>query len=175
MQHQKTSPESRRTRFEVWARAGAENAPHPADQHVGRQIAIVRVQSDVSQAQLARSIGISFQQLQKYENARNRVSASMLYEIGRSLDVPVSRFFEGLPGNDETSRNASPLPVDERIDFIASAEGRRLIEGLMELPPRVRTRVAAVIAALGEELVGLDADRDTTAMDDPMPGDRKTA
>ncbi|WP_245435793.1 helix-turn-helix domain-containing protein [Mesorhizobium tamadayense] len=65
-----------------------ESSPHPADQHVGRQIATVRVQSDVSQDQLARSIGISFQQLQKYENG-----ASMLYEIGRSLGVPVSRFF----------------------------------------------------------------------------------
>ncbi|WP_209436104.1 helix-turn-helix domain-containing protein [Mesorhizobium metallidurans] len=49
-------------------------------------------------AQLARSIGISFQQFQKYENAKNRVSASMLYEIARSLGVPVSRRFEGLPG-----------------------------------------------------------------------------
>ncbi len=134
-----------------------DSDPHPADQHVGRQVATVRVQSDVSQAQLARSIGISFQQLQKYENARNRVSASMLYEIGRSLGVPVSRFFEGLPGNDEASVAARPLPVDERIDFIASAEGRRLIEGLMTLPPRVRGRVAALIAALGEELATPDA------------------
>ncbi|MER8954538.1 hypothetical protein NKH98_17720 [Mesorhizobium sp. M0833] len=78
----------------------------------------------------------------------------MLYEIARSLGVPVSRFFEGLPGNDETGGNASPLPVDERIDFIASAEGRRLIAGLMELSPRVRGRVAAVVSALGEELAG---------------------
>ncbi|TWI26970.1 helix-turn-helix domain-containing protein [Mesorhizobium tianshanense] len=137
---------------------------HSAVHHVGRQIAIVRVQSDVSQAQLARAIGISVQQIQKYENARNRVSASTLYEIATSLGVPVSRFFEGLPGNDEASRSASPLPVDERIDFIASAEGRRLIEVLMQLPPRVRNRVAAVIAALGEELVGLDANRDTMAI-----------
>jgi transcriptional regulator with XRE-family HTH domain len=152
-----------------------ENSSHPADQHVGRQIAIVRVQSDLSQAQLARSIGISFQQLQKYENATNRVSASMLYEIGRSLGIPASRFFEGLPGNDETSRNASPLPVDERIDFIASAEGRRLIEGLMQLPPRVRGRVASVIAALGEELAELDANRDTEATDQSTTSDRKTA
>ncbi|MER9925751.1 helix-turn-helix domain-containing protein [Mesorhizobium sp. M0048] len=159
---------------QAWPKPETEHSPHPADRHDGKQIAIVRVQSDVSQAQLARSIGISFQQLQKYENARNRVSASMLYEIGRSLSVPVSRFFEGLPGNDETSPNASPLPVDERINFIASAEGRRLIEGLMQLPPRVRNRVAAVIAALGEELVGLDADKDTMAIDDPMPDDRKT-
>ncbi|RWP87406.1 MAG: XRE family transcriptional regulator [Mesorhizobium sp.] len=172
MQHQKAFSESKRTRFEVLTRAGAETAPHPTDQHVGRQIAIIRVQSDVSQAQLARSIGISFQQLQKYENARNRVSASMLYEIGRSLDVPVRRFFEGLPGN-ETSREASPLPVDERIDFIASAEGRRLIEGLMHLPPRVRGRMAAVIAALGEELAEPDSYRDTKATE-PMPANRKS-
>ncbi|MER8373931.1 hypothetical protein NKH03_14840 [Mesorhizobium sp. M1406] len=98
----------------------------------------------------------------------------MLYEIGRSLDVPVSRFFDGLPGNDEISRNASPLPADERIDFIASAEGQRLIAGLMQLPPRVRGRVSAVIAALGEELAGLDANRDTKANDEPAPADRKT-
>ncbi|WP_425373538.1 helix-turn-helix domain-containing protein [Mesorhizobium hawassense] len=118
---------------------------------VGRRIATVRVQSDVSQAQLARSIGITFQQLQKYETARNRVSASMLYEIGRSLGVPVSRFFEGLPENGESGHESSHLPVDERIGFIASAEGRRLIERLVRLPPRVRARVSALIAAIGEE------------------------
>ncbi|MER9442014.1 helix-turn-helix domain-containing protein [Mesorhizobium sp. M0340] len=159
---------------QAWPKPETECNPHPADRHVGKQIAIVRVQSDVSQARLARSIGISFQQLQKYENAKNRVSASMLYEIGRSLDVPVSRFFEGLASN-ETSREAPPLPVDERIDFIASAEGRRLIAGLMLLPSRVRGRVAAVIAALGKELAELDANRDIAAVGEAIPADRKTA
>ncbi|WP_250889000.1 helix-turn-helix transcriptional regulator [Mesorhizobium sp. dw_380] len=159
--------------FQTRATPDGAGSPHPADQYVGRQIATVRVQSDVSQAQLARAIGISFQQLQKYENAKNRVSASMLYEIASSLDVPVSRFFEGLPGNDETSRNASPLPVDERIDFIASAEGRRLIKGLMQLPPRVRGRLSALIAALGEEL-GLGDSDDETA-DGYSPAERKMA
>lgn len=134
-------------------RTQPKGEPHPADQHVGRQIAAVRVQSDVSQAQLARSVGISFQQLQKYENARNRVSASMLYEIGRALDVPMSRFFEGLPGNGEAS--VSRLPVDERLAFIASAEGRRLVEALMQLSPRMRSRVSSLIAALGEEVISL--------------------
>ncbi|RAZ72408.1 transcriptional regulator [Mesorhizobium atlanticum] len=110
------------------------------------------MQSDVSQAELARSIGVSCQQLQKYENARNRVSASMIYEIGKSLGVPVSRFFELLPGNGENDRAASRLPVDERIDFIASAEGRHLIERLVQLPPRVRVRVSTLIAAMAEEL-----------------------
>ena len=113
--------------------AGLTPEPHPADQHVGRQIAMVRVQSDVSQAQLARAIGISFQQLQKYENGRNRVSASMLYEIAKALKVPVGRFFQGLPGHDAVNGEAVPLPADERIHFIASAEGRRLIAGLVQV------------------------------------------
>lgn len=147
--------------------SNAESAAHPADQHVGRQIATVRVQSDVSQAQLARLIGISFQQLQKYENAKNRVSASMLYEIATSLGVPVSRFFEGLPGNDVIGGEIRPLPVDERIDFIASAEGRRLIEGLMQLHPRVRNRVSALIAALGEELASLEVNIDCEKAGEP--------
>ncbi|WP_181176575.1 helix-turn-helix transcriptional regulator [Mesorhizobium sp. B2-3-5] len=166
MQLRKALADSTRTRvIRASPKPDTDGSPHPADQHVGRQIAIVRLQSDVSQAQLARSIGISVQQFQKYENARNRVSASMLCEIGRSLDVPVSRFFEGLPGN-EISRDATPLPVDERIKFIASAEGRRLMAGLMLLPPRVRGRVAGVIAALGEELAEFDANSDINATDE---------
>ncbi|MER8536662.1 helix-turn-helix domain-containing protein [Mesorhizobium sp. M1005] len=175
MEQQEALADSKRSpRVKAWPKLKPQMSPHPADQHVGRQIAAVRVQSDVSQARLARSIGISFQQLQKYENARNRVSASMLHEISRSLGVPVSRFFEGLPGN-EISRDATSLPVDERIEFIASAEGRRLIAGLMLLPSRVRGRMAAVIAALGEELADLDTNRDTEATDKPAPSDRKTA
>ncbi|MER9755636.1 helix-turn-helix domain-containing protein [Mesorhizobium sp. M0166] len=159
--------------FRMEPKPKIESDPHPADQHVGRQIATVRVQSDVSQAQLARLIGISFQQLQKYENARNRVSASMLYEIATSLDVPVSRFFDGLPGNDGTRVEARPLPVDERLDFIASAEGRRLIEGLVKLPPRVRGRVSSLIAALGEELALLDTKADCETAGEPAPAECK--
>ncbi|WP_245275018.1 helix-turn-helix domain-containing protein [Mesorhizobium sp. LSHC412B00] len=151
-----------------------ESDPHPADRHVGRQIATLRVQSDVSQAQLARSIGISFQQLQKYESARNRVSASMLYEIACSLGVPVGRFFEGLPGNDEACVEARPLPVDERLDFIASAEGRRLIEGLVDLPPRVRGRVSSLIAALGEELALIDTKADSETAGESAPAACRT-
>lgn len=148
MQHRKFAVSSRRTlSTEKTSRPG----PHLADQHVGRQLASVRVQSDVSQAQLASAVGISFQQLQKYENARNRVSASMLFEIATTLGVPVGRFFEGLPGNGVAREDAPPLPVDERINFIASAEGRRLIEAVMRLHPRVRGRVTSLVSALGEE------------------------
>lgn len=75
----------------------------------------------------------------------------MIYEIGKSLGVPASRFFEGLPDHGESGLEASRLRTDERIGFIASAEGRRLIERLVRLPPRVRTRVSALVAAIGEE------------------------
>ncbi|ESZ05712.1 transcriptional regulator [Mesorhizobium sp. L2C089B000] len=173
MQFRKAFAEPGRPRvFSASANHGTESSPHPADQYVGRQIAAVRVQSDVSQAQLARSIGISFQQLQKYENAKNRVSASMLYEIASSLAVPVSRFFGGLPGN-ETDRDVPTLPVDERINFIASAEGRRLIEGLVQLHPRVRSRVSALISALGEELAVVDPKQESVASAGPNPDERR--
>lgn len=175
MQRKAFSGSKRADLFRERPKRQINSDPHPADRHVGRQIATVRVQSDVSQAQLARSIGISFQQLQKYENARNRVSASMLYEIAKSLGVPVSRFFEGLSGSDETTGETPPLPVDERIDFIASAEGRRLIEGLMNLHPRVRARVSALIAALGEELSFLDAQKVSREVGEPSLAEVKTA
>ena len=133
--------------------------PHVADLYVGRQIAAVRVQCDVTQAALARAVRISPQQLQKYENGKNRVSASMLFDIATFLGVPVSRFFDGLPGNDTQEGAAALLPADERITFIASAEGRRLIKGVMRLQPRMRRRVSSLIAALGEELSALDGGR----------------
>ncbi|MCG7509108.1 helix-turn-helix domain-containing protein [Mesorhizobium retamae] len=158
MQHRRALSRSTGSRS-VQARLnlGVRGTTHHVDQHVGRQIALVRVQSDISQVQLARSIGVSFQQLQKYENAKNRVSASMLYEIGRSLGVPVSRFFKGLPGNNEDSTTMTSLPIDVRIEYIASAEGRHLVERLLLLHPKLRGRVSALVAALGEELEYLRA------------------
>lgn len=160
MQHRNAVSEPKRSRLlQVSAMPKAEASPHPVDLHVGRQVAVARVQLEVSQANLARSIGISVHQLQKYEHAKNRVSASTLYEIASSLGVPVSRFFEGLPGN-QTCPDGPALPVDECIDFIASVEGRRLIEGLMQLHPRVRGRMSALINVLGEERAVLDAKQD---------------
>lgn len=148
MQHRKVAASLRLT---PTAAETSKPVPHFADQHVGRQLASIRVQSDISQARLASAVGISFQQLQKYESAKNRVSASMLFDLATSLNVPVARFFEGLPGNGVERQDVS-LPVDDRINFIASAEGRRLIEAVMRLHPRIRSRVTTLVSALGEEL-----------------------
>ena len=151
-----------------YPQASASEVPHAADLYVGRQVVVVRLQYDVTQAALARAIRVSPQQLQKYENGKNRISASMLFEIATFLGVPVSRFFEGLPGNEKQSGEVASLPVDERITFIASSEGRRLVEGVMRLPPRTRRRVSSFIAALGEELAALNG-----AMACPVPKTEK--
>jgi len=73
-----------------------ENAPDPVDIHVGRRIKIRRSMLKMSQEQLASLIGVTFQQIQKYESGANRVSASRLYDIACALNQPVAFFFEGI-------------------------------------------------------------------------------
>ena len=87
MQHRKV-PQTERQSRPRHRQAHAGEGPHAADLYVGRQVAAVRVQSDITQAELARAVQISPQQLQKYENATNRVSASMLFDIRAFLGVP---------------------------------------------------------------------------------------
>ena len=71
--------------------------PHPIDTHVGQQIKARRNRQSMSQAVLAAHLGITFQQIQKYENATNRVSASKLFMISRALDTNIGYFFKGAP------------------------------------------------------------------------------
>lgn len=152
MHHRKISELSASARSPIPATtASVSSSPHPADRHVGRQIAIARAQNNLSQPKLADRIGISYQQLQKYESGKNRVSASTLYAIATTLNVPVARFFAGLPGNVSAADQPHPYPQDDRIAFLASAEGRRLIDGLMRLRPSVRTRIFSLIVTLGEK------------------------
>ena len=73
-----------------------DTIPHPVDLHVGRKIRIQRKTLGVSQSALAETLGLTFQQVQKYERGSNRVSASKLFEIANTLQVGISYFFEGL-------------------------------------------------------------------------------
>lgn len=78
------------------ARGKSEDGPHPVDRHVGRRVAEKRLSMGRNQSDLGRALGLTFQQIQKYEKGTNRVSASKLYDMARYFDVPVSYFFEGL-------------------------------------------------------------------------------
>lgn len=150
MQHRKVRQTKQQSHSQQ-TQALSNSLAHAADRHVGRQVAILRMQARITQADLAKSVGISVQQLQKYESARNRISASMLFEISTALTVPVSRLFDGLPGNGAPGTTAS-LPTHEHIAFASSVEGQRLNDGLLTLPPRVRHRISSFVAALSEEL-----------------------
>ncbi|MCC4595410.1 helix-turn-helix domain-containing protein [Xanthomonas campestris pv. phormiicola] len=124
---------------------------HPVDRHIGQQIRLCRIQSDVSQVSLAEGIGVTFQQVQKYESGKNRVSGSMLYDIAGHLRVPVASFFEGLPepGSGELSDIAPKS--SKLIAYIATNEGRDFIGHLLQLPPRVRSRLLSFVGVLTEE------------------------
>jgi transcriptional regulator with XRE-family HTH domain len=72
-----------------------EKPPHPIDRHVGGRVRLRRTLIGMSQEQLGAKLGLTFQQIQKYEKGSNRISASRLWEIASALEVPISYFYEG--------------------------------------------------------------------------------
>ncbi|MFQ6739087.1 MAG: helix-turn-helix domain-containing protein [Alphaproteobacteria bacterium] len=88
------------------------------DKYVGRRIQLRRTMLGMSQKDLANQCGVTFQQIQKYEVADNRISASRLFFIGLAMDTPVSFFYKGLPGNlpDETKSSMSLRVSEPKID-----------------------------------------------------------
>jgi transcriptional regulator with XRE-family HTH domain len=109
------------------------------DLHVGKRLRRRRRLLGLTQQQLAESVGIRFQQIQKYECGANRVSASRLFELAESLDVPVQYFYEGLSQRDEadteTSLSADILSQKETMDLIRAYYrlGERPRKRLLEL------------------------------------------
>lgn len=84
-----------------------KDAPHPIDIHVGGRVKRRRRDQGMSQTELADALGLTFQQVQKYERGANRISASKLYEIAMALNVPVAWFFRELPAPADTTMRAA--------------------------------------------------------------------
>src|SRR5438309_4279225 len=91
----------------------ATRKPDPVDIEVGQRIKIQRLAAGLSQTELGENIGVTFQQVQKYEKGANRVGAGRLTQIARVLSIPVSAFFDGRETIDHVARQglASPLPA----------------------------------------------------------------
>lgn len=110
--------------------AGKTFSTNAIDQHIGHRLQLRRTMMGLSLKDLANACGVTFQQVQKYENADNRISASRLFELGLAMQTPVSFFFVGLPGNmpDETKATRSmrahqpsdddPLTRTESLELI---------------------------------------------------------
>ncbi|MBO9708825.1 MAG: helix-turn-helix transcriptional regulator [Caulobacter sp.] len=131
---------------------------HPVDLYVGARLRIRRKVLGLSQTQLADALGITFQQVQKYERGANRISASKLYEAARLLESPVSYFFEGL---DETagSDNGDDGFAQRMTQFIATPEGLELAALFPRLNDRrLRRRVVELVKAMVDDEPGAAAD-----------------
>ena len=90
--------------------------PHPVDVHVGSQLRVFRTQRDFSQTTLGKKVGLTFQQIQKYEKGTNRIGASRLHEFAVALEVPVEAFFTGLDDGERNRAYVPPAPLT-RIDI----------------------------------------------------------
>ena len=133
----------------------ADNGANPIDRHVGLRIRMRRKELGLSQERLAEAVGLTFQQIQKYERAANRVSASKLWELSRALDAPVTYFYEGLAEAEEAD---APIPREGMQDFLMSADGLELAIAFPRISqPRLRRKLVELIRALVEEPETIEA------------------
>ena len=116
---------------------------HPVDIHVGKRIRHRRWMFGVTQQQLGDSVGIKFQQIQKYETGMNRVSASRLWDIAEALEVPVSFFFEGFAA-DETDTETAVSDVtasNAQGDLLSDKEALDLVRSYYAIPETQRRKL----------------------------------
>lgn len=108
-----------------------QKQPNPVDKHVGSRVRMQRLMLGMSQEKLADAIGLTFQQVQKYEKGANRMGSSRLQQVANILQVPVTFFFEDAPGQTKLKGDAhSPAYV---FEFVATSDGRALIKAFMQI------------------------------------------
>jgi transcriptional regulator with XRE-family HTH domain len=126
---------------------GRGDGPHPVDRHVGLRIRMRRKEMSVSQERLAEALGITFQQVQKYERGANRVSASKLWEIAAALKTPVAYFYDGLG-----ERDGSAAQRDAVQEFMLSTEGIELMSAFPRITePTIRRKIVELVRVVADE------------------------
>ena len=127
--------------------------PNTIDVHVGSRVRLKRMMSGMSQEKLGETLGITFQQVQKYERGANRVGAGRLYEMAKALEVPVDFFFEDLP--EGPSATTSPAAAVEEAhshyegDLMSQLETLALVRSYYDIEdPAVRRRMMELIKAI---------------------------
>jgi transcriptional regulator with XRE-family HTH domain len=108
----------------VWSETVPAKPPNPVDIYVGQRIRIRRIEIDMSQQILAEHIGLTFQQIQKYEKGSNRIGASRLQQIGKVLEVPASFFYAGAPGGWKGEARSQTVPA--LLELLGTREGQIL-------------------------------------------------
>ncbi len=126
---------------------------NPIDLQVGNRVRIRRMLIGMSQERLGDLLGLTFQQVQKYEKGVNRIGAGRLFEVSRILNVPIDFFYEGvaaqLAGQPGMSEPEGAPPV---MEFVSSGEGLQLSLAFMKIKDaKVRKRVLDLVKSLAEE------------------------
>jgi transcriptional regulator with XRE-family HTH domain len=130
----------------------ATKVPDLVDKHVGSRVRMRRLMLTMSQKQLGGELGITFQQVQKYEKGTNRISASRLQAMSYILQVPVSFFFEGAPQPAGTSQRSGEAPFPPYVsDFLTEADGLKLVRAFMRISD---AKLRRSVVRLVEEIVG---------------------
>ena len=130
-----------------------KKAPNPTDQHVGRRVRMRRMMLSMSQEKLGAALGLTFQQVQKYEKGTNRIGASRLQQISHILQVPIAFFFEGAPNASALRSHGSALSIAQIDDFVSDPNGLRLIEAFMRIDnAALRRRIVMLV----QEIAGDD-------------------
>ena len=137
------------------ARGTGEDGPHPVDRHVGRRVCEKRLALGYNQSDLGRALGLTFQQIQKYEKGTNRVSASKLWDIARFFKVDIGYFFDGLAGS------SVPGMAEEGAAFEHEHPATRYTIEIGRLAPQLSTR---------QQKLAMDLIRDMADRPEPVEG-----
>ena len=132
----------------------AKKAPNPIDKHVGSRVRMRRMMLSMSQEKLGDALGLTFQQVQKYEKGTNRIGASRLQAIANILQVPVSFFFEGAPHTPGQSSGLGEAPSPAYVsDFLATSDGLSLTKSFMRIKnSKLRRRIVDLVEQIaGDE------------------------
>jgi transcriptional regulator with XRE-family HTH domain len=134
----------------------AKKAPNPIDKHVGSRVRMRRMMLGMSQEKLGDALGLTFQQVQKYEKGTNRIGASRLQQISQILQVPVAFFFEGAPdipsiGFPQNGSSEAPSPTYVS-DFLATSDGLALTKAFMRIDDaKLRRRIVDLVEQIAGE------------------------
>jgi transcriptional regulator with XRE-family HTH domain len=128
--------------------------PNPVDTHVGNRVRMRRMMLEMSQEKLGHALGLTFQQVQKYEKGACRIGASRLHQMSHILQVPIPFFFEDVPTLPGAPVGKSAAPSPSYVsDFLATSDGLALTKAFMRIEePKLRRRIVYLV----QEIAGAD-------------------
>ena len=148
-----------------------KKSPNPIDKHVGSRVRMRRVLIGMSQERLGGALGLTFQQVQKYEKGTNRIGASRLQQIAGVLSVPPAFFFEDMPNSDSAPEAGfAEDGAGSVVDFLSTTEGLALNKAFVRIKEaRIRKKIIDLVTALA------DGDGLSAAEPEPETAEHNTA